>query len=255
MAQDKNYKLAVVILAAGMGKRMKDPSKAKVMALIDDKPLIGHVLDKIQNLDISKIIVIVGHKKEDAIDYLNDFNKDIVCVEQKEQLGTGHAVEQTRELFNDYNGSILILCGDVPNLSSGTLNTFIENHFNNNSDISVLTTLAPNPFGYGRIIRNEEGEFIRIVEQKDANEVEKEVNEINSGVYLVNSGLLFDSLKGISNNNAQGEYYLTDIVAIFKKSKANVKAFPIAEFDELLGVNSIEDLEKARKFYFTKYKN
>ena len=240
---------SVIILAAGQGKRMKNPDNAKVMANLSGKPLIRHVLDQSDLLKLQKIVVIVGYQKQKVIDYINSYRNDIVFVEQKEQLGTGHAVDQSENVFKDYDGNILILCGDVPNLRASSLKSFIKKHNDTSSDISVLSTIAKNPYGYGRIIRDSEGNFIKIVEEKDADEFEKKANEINSGVYLVKSQLLFSALKNISNNNAQGEYYLTDIIDILRNWNYNVSAFNVAEFDELQGVNSPEDLAQAERYY------
>ncbi len=242
---------SVIILAAGQGKRMRDESNAKVMANLANKPLIRYVLDQSDLLNPQKIVVVVGYQKQRVIEYIKSYRSDIVFVEQNEQLGTGHAVDQTEKIFRNYFDDILILCGDVPNLRASSLNKFIKNHNDTSSDISVLSTIAKIPFGYGRIIRDDNGNFIKIVEEKDASDQERKVNEINSGVYLVKSTLLFDALKSISNNNAQGEYYLTDIIDILKSQNLKAMAFNVAEFDELQGVNSPEDLLRAEK-YLTK---
>jgi bifunctional UDP-N-acetylglucosamine pyrophosphorylase / glucosamine-1-phosphate N-acetyltransferase len=241
--------LAVIVLAAGQGKRMNNPDKAKVMSEIYGKPLIGHVLEKAKMLTDKEIVVIVGYKKNDVIEYIDKAGFNVSFIEQEEQLGTGHAVNQARKNFNDFNGDVLILCGDVPNLSYETLKEFTLEHLNNNSNVSVLSAITKNPKGYGRIIRDENGNFIKIVEEKDADRNEKEVREINSGVFLVNSKLLFSSLLKLSNNNAQNEYYLTDIVGILKNEGARVFAFAGAEFEELLGVNSPEELSRAEEYY------
>ncbi len=251
MAEEKNLNLCFIILAAGMGKRMLNPSVAKVMSLLDGKPLIDHVLKTVKKIEGNKTIVVVGHQKQGVIDYVkSNFDATIEFAEQNEQLGTGHAVMQTENLLKDFKGEVLILAGDVPLLSFDTIGNFIEMHHEKNSEISVLTTHAKNPFGYGRIIRDTNGDFIRIVEEKDANDEERKVNEINSGVFLVNKELLFNSLKEVSNQNAQGEYYLTDIIGILRKRYAKVFAFAGAEFEELQGVNSPDDLRKVEEFYY-----
>lgn len=240
---------SIIILAAGQGKRMMDKSNAKVMANLAGKPLIRHVLNQVDLLDSEKTVVVIGYQKQKVIDYIKSYRNDILFVEQHEQLGTGHAVDQAENIFKNYDGNILILCGDVPNLRASSLNKFIDKHNSNFADASVLSTITSNPFGYGRIIRNKLGDFIKIVEEKDANPQEKRVNEINSGVYLVKSNLLFNSLKSISNNNAQGEYYLTDIIDILRNQNNKVMAFNVAEFDELQGVNSPKDLIRAEKYH------
>lgn len=242
---DKN--LAGIILAAGMGKRMQNPEIPKVLCELNGKPLIEYVLETLNKLNPKKNVVIVGHKKEKLYDYLKKFNGSIHTCEQNEQLGTGHAVAQAEPLFTEYKGDILILAGDVPLISVDTLNKFAKQHYKANADVSVLSTTAPNPTGYGRIIRDSEGNFKKIVEEKDAKPAEKAVTEINSGVYLIKSRLLFTSLKFVSNSNEQGEYYLTDIIEILRVNGAIVRAFSVADFDELQGVNSPADLERCEK--------
>ncbi|MFA6571026.1 MAG: sugar phosphate nucleotidyltransferase [Bacteroidota bacterium] len=242
--------IAIVILSAGKGKRMLNPTMAKVMSLLGGKPLIGHVLEQVKPLAPEKILVIVGHQKDNVIDYVSSLNfSNLSFVEQMEQLGTGHAVAQTEQELSEYENDVLILSGDVPLLSSATILKFIESHYENDSDLSVLTTETENPTGYGRIVRDSAGVFKKIVEEKDATDNEKLVKEINSGVYLVRSQLLFSALKNVKNNNASGEYYLTDIIEILKNTGAIVNAFLLAEFEELQGINSPEDLLRAETFF------
>ncbi len=256
MISNYNLNVCIVILAAGKGKRMNNPSMAKVMATLDDKPLISHVLIEAKKLSPEKIILVVGHQKESVIEYVTSIGFDnITFVEQREQLGTGHAVNQAKPELVNFGGDVLILAGDVPLLSSGTLINFIENHKKNKSDVSVLSTIAPNPYGYGRIIRDVNGYFLKIVEEKDASDEERKVDEINSGIFLLKSNLLFESLNAVSNQNSQGEYYLTDIIEILKRKNARVYAFAGAEFDELQGINSPEDLKKVEEFYYFRKRN
>ncbi len=241
-------KIASIILAAGMGKRMNNPEIPKVLCQLNGKPLIEYVLNTVSKLNSKKNVVIVGHKKEKLYDYLKKFNGTVFTCEQNEQLGTGHAVAQAESLFTDYKGDVLILAGDVPLISVETLNKFAEQHYRASADISVLSTIAAEPTGYGRIIRDSEGLFRKIVEEKDAKPQEKSITEINSGIYLIKSKLLFTSLKFVSNSNEQGEYYLTDIIEILRLNGAIVRAFALAEFDELQGVNSPADLLRAEKY-------
>lgn len=241
---------SIIILAAGKGKRMLNPSLAKVMNTVAGIPLLGHVLKQADMLNPDKIYIIIGHQKESIIAYINSLNKkNITLIEQKEQLGTGHAVMQAEKYLRNYSGDILILSGDVPLLKASTLNNFISEHCKYSADLSVLTTIAQQPSGYGRIIRNGNKDFIKIVEEKDASEKEIKINEINSGVYLIKSDLLFESLRAVRNNNAQGEYYLTDVVEILKKKNADIIAYNGAKFEELQGINSPEDLKRVEKYY------
>jgi UDP-N-acetylglucosamine diphosphorylase/glucosamine-1-phosphate N-acetyltransferase len=242
------YDLAIAILAAGKGKRMNNPNLPKVLTLLNGKPLLEFVLNTSILINPQKIITIIGHQKEKVIDFLATFEtktngNHIEYVLQNEQLGTGHAILQTEQALIGFSGDVLILSGDVPLLSYGTLKEFINLHNSNKIDASVLTAYAPNPTNYGRIVRNEVGEFLRIIEEKDARENEKYKNEINSGVYLIKKVILFDSLKEIRNNNVQGEYYLTDVIEVLRNQKFKVAAHPIAKFEEIQGINSIDDLK------------
>ena len=241
-------KLTVAILAAGKGTRMNVPDLPKVLVPMNDKPLLEYVLETIENLNSSKTVVILGHEKEKVKQFISQNNfSNIETVLQEPQLGTGHAVDQTRNELKDSNSDVMILCGDVPLLTLDTLNSFIEYHNVNESSLTVLSAIAPNPMGYGRIIRDQARNFVRIVEQKDANEEEKAVNEINSGTYLVKSDLLFSALERVNNSNSQGEYYLTDIVEIIKNDGFKVMAYPTSNIDEIQGINSIEDLKIAEE--------
>lgn len=239
-----NNKLAIVILAAGKGKRMNNPNLPKVLVELKERPLLDYVLELSANLNPEKVVVIVGYHKEQVIEFIKKHNKPIFeYAIQEEQLGTGHAVAQTESNLSEFDGNILILSGDVPLLSKSTTQNFIHLHYDSNSSASVLSSIAQNPYGYGRIIRDENDDFIKITEEKDANEQEKSIKEINSGIYMINSKLLFESLKKISNNNAQNEYYLTDVIDILYKQNHTVKAFAIADFNEIQGVNQLTDLE------------
>ena len=240
-SQDNN--LAVVILAAGLGKRMNCPDKPKVMFEISGKPMIDRVVELAFHVNAGKVIPIVGHHREQVIDYLNkNFpGKNIEFAVQAEQLGTGHAVMQTKSLLNDFEGEVLILSGDVPLLKFETVEKLIDEHYNNNNDATLLTTVFKDSAGYGRIVRDENGAFLKIVEHKDATEKEKLIREINPAIYIVNSKTLFNALSQISPENKQNEYYLTDIFHYIPKEKTGT----VVTSDELevTGVNSIDQLK------------
>jgi len=235
-------KLAVVILAAGLGKRMKSPDKPKVMFEILGKPMIHYIVELAFKVNAEKVIPIVGHHREQVINYLHTAfpGKNIEFAIQDEQHGTGHAVMQTENLLNDFDGEVLILSGDVPMLKEETVQKLIDEHFNNGNTATLLTTVFKNSYGYGRIVRDEGGKFIKIVEEKDAAEDEKKIKEINPAIYIVSSKILFDSLSKISPENSQGEYYLTDIFHFISKERTGT----VVTSDELevTGVNSIEQL-------------
>ncbi len=251
----KKNKIAMLILAAGKGKRMNNPDIPKVLANLSNKPLLFYVLKQTEMLNPAKTVVVVGHKKELVIDFCKSSEfPNVEFAHQEQQLGTGNAVLVAESNFNDDEDySILILAGDVPLLRAESLNKFIKLHNENQSDCSVLSTIADNPFGYGRIVRDFAGNFVKITEQKDASNEVLQINEINSGIFLVNSKILFDSLKRIKNNNAQNEYYLTDIIEILKNDSKNVYAFACAEFNELQGINTNEELLRAEKYFLENY--
>lgn len=239
-----NKKLAVAILAAGLGKRMKSPDKPKVMFEINSRPMIDYVVELAFKVNAELVVPIVGHHREQVINYLNGkfAGKEIKYAVQAEQLGTGHAVIQTESLLKDFDGEVLILSGDVPLLKYETVEKLIDEHFSNNNDATLLTTVFQNSYGYGRIVRDAEGNFSRIVEEKDASEEEKKIKEINPAIYIVNSKVLFDALSKISPENSQKEYYLTDIFRFIPKEKTGT----VVTNDELevTGVNSIEQLKE-----------
>lgn len=241
---EMNKKLAVAILAAGLGKRMKSPDKPKVMFEINSRPMIDYVVELAFKVNADLVVPIVGHHREQVINYLdNKFSgKDIKYAVQSEQLGTGHAVIQTAELLKDFEGEILILSGDVPLLKFETVEKLINEHFSAGNEATLLTTVFDNSFGYGRIVRDSDGNFTGIVEEKDATEEQKKIKEINPAIYIVNSKVLFNALSKISPENNQKEYYLTDIFRFIPKEKIGT----VVTNDELevTGVNSIEQLKE-----------
>lgn len=198
-----NNKLAVAILAAGLGKRMKSPDKPKVMFEINGRPMIDYVVELAFKVNAELVVPIVGHHREQVIDFLNGKfeGKEIKYAVQAEQLGTGHAVIQTAELLKDFDGEILILSGDVPLLKYETVEKLISEHFTSGNQATLLTTVFNDSFGYGRIVRDDEGRFSKIVEEKDATEEEKKIKEINPAIYIVNAKLLFEALSKISPEN------------------------------------------------------
>ena len=244
-------KLATVILAAGKGKRMKDPNKSKVMYELLGKPIIEYVVELAMKIDSDKVVIIVGHQKQSVIDFINkrfanELDK-IKFAHQDEQLGTGHAIIQTSEELENFDGDVLILSGDVPLLRFDTLKKFISYHFDNFFKASLLSAFFDNPFGYGRIIRDVNGKFTGIKEEKDADSNEKKIKEINSGIYLVESKDLFNALKTLRTDNAQGEYYLTDIFEFFKENNSNIGAVPVENNSEIEGINTVGQLQEMEK--------
>ncbi|GAB4225351.1 MAG: bifunctional UDP-N-acetylglucosamine diphosphorylase/glucosamine-1-phosphate N-acetyltransferase GlmU [Francisella sp.] len=232
--------LSVVILAAGKGSRMNS-NKPKVLQTLAGKPLIDHVLDSVENLKPDNIVVVTGHLKEKVEDALK--GRNITFVYQQQQLGTGHAVLQALPYLKDQK--VLILYGDVPLISTEVLQNLVDT--TNDNDLGVLTAFVENPTGLGRIIRDKFGSVVEIVEEKDANEVQRQIKEINTGIYCVHKRFLEKWLPQIKSNNVQKEYYLTDIVTLAKKDHISINVtHPIEEF-EILGVNDrkqLADLER-----------
>jgi UDP-N-acetylglucosamine diphosphorylase/glucosamine-1-phosphate N-acetyltransferase len=250
-------KFSIIILAAGLGKRMQNPDIPKVLTAINNKPIIYYVLKTAISLNPEKICIVVGHKKELLINYIQDifssefknFRFENICFTvQEKQLGTGHATQCAANFFTNYNGNILILSGDTPAIQTKTLSDFMQYHNLQHSDISVLSSMADNPYGYGRIVRGMNNEFIEIIEEKDASEKIKTITEINSGIYFLKSNLLFSLLKQVNNNNNQNEYYLTDIIKIGKKQNEKIIAKDFGSFKEIQGINTSEQLVEVEKY-------
>ena len=246
-----NKNIAAVIMAAGQGKRMKNPDKSKVMHELKEKPLIQYVIDLSLEINSEKIIPVVGHQKNAVIDFIKNTFKDnedlFQFAHQDEQLGTGHAVMQSEKFLSGFEGDTLILSGDVPLLRASTVQSFIDFHRKNDFDASLISAVFNDPHGYGRVLRDASGNFYDIREEKDCSDEERKCKEINSGIYFVNNRLLFDALKTLKTDNAQGEYYLTDIFRYFKKKGMKIGAFPVKDNIEITGINTIEQLEELEK--------
>lgn len=244
-------KITTVIMAAGKGKRMNNPDKSKVMYELHGIPLIKYVINLSLKVNSEYVVLIVGHQKNSVIEYVRStFNNEadkIKFANQDVQLGTGHAVMMTENILKDYEGHILVLSGDVPLLKTDTVRSFINFHFENQNDASLISAVVEDPFGYGRVLRDAGGKFCDIREEKDCNEEERKCREINSGIYLIKSRLLFDSLKHLKTDNAQGEFYLTDVFRIFNKTGKKTGAFIVNNIIEISGINTAEQLLQLEK--------
>ncbi len=236
-----SQQLAVVIMAAGKGTRMKRDDIPKVCNLVLGKPLIQYVVDQAKSLSASKIICIVGHKQEIVREALKD--EPVFFAEQLEQLGTGHAVLQTAALLDGFYGDVIVLSGDVPLLKGSTLRALLAKHREGNFVATVLTAIAENPTGYGRVIRTREDYFDQVVEHKDATEEQLSIDEINSGIYVFDSQKLFAELSKVGNSNAQGEYYLPDVLPLLQKANAKVGVEICETFSEIQGINTVDELK------------
>lgn len=233
----------VIVLAAGQGTRMKS-KLYKVLHPVCGKPMVRHVIDELKQIGADQIITVVGHGADEVKNELKD---DSEFVLQEQQLGTAHAVMQARDLLQDKEGLTLVVCGDTPLLKADTIKAMIDYHINNHSKATILTAVAEDPTGYGRVIRNEQGYVEKIVEHKDASDEEKAVKEINAGTYCFDNASLFHALQKVTNNNAQNEYYLPDVIGILKDAGQTVTAFTTNDFTEIFGINDRVALAQAGK--------
>ncbi len=244
--------VASIILAAGKGTRMKS-NKPKVVFKLADKPLVQRVVETAVKADCDLINVVVGYQKETVMGAIQT-DCELLFSEQVEQNGTGHAVMVARDAMPDFEGEIFILCGDVPLLTAETLKKMIKEHRANKASCTVLTAFMDDPAMYGRIVRFPDGNVDRIVEFKDANDEQRAINEINTGIYCFNSQDLFGALDKLDNNNAQGEYYLTDTLSILNNEGKVVGSAVLENFVEAAGVNSQAQLAELETAYYDEIK-
>ena len=222
-----------IILAAGKGTRMKS-DLPKVLHKVAGISMLEHVFRSVGAIQPEKTVTVVGHKAE-LVEQVLAGQTDFVT--QSEQLGTGHAVMMAEPILQNRTGHTLVIAGDTPLITGESLKNLLDFHINHKNVATILTAEAANPFGYGRIVRNDNAEVLRIVEQKDASDFEKQIKEINTGTYVFDNERLFEALKNINTNNAQGEYYITDVIGIFRNAGEKVGAYTLKDFDESLGVN------------------
>lgn len=232
-----------VILAAGQGTRMKS-KLYKVLHPVCGKPMVEHVVENIQTLNVSRIVTVVGHGAEKVKEQLGEKSEYVL---QEEQLGTAHAVIQAEGILSGLEGTTLVVCGDTPLIQPDTMKALFEHHHKQKAKATILTAVAGNPTGYGRVIRDTNGQVSQIVEQKDATPEQQLVTEINTGTYCFDNKALFEALKLVNNENAQGEYYLPDVIEILQKQGEIVSAYTCTNFDETLGVNDRVALAQAEE--------
>lgn len=230
-----------IILVAGQGTRMKSKLKKELHPILD-RPMIDYVLDALEPTAVDTLVSVVGHATEEVKAQVGDRSEYVI---QKEQLGTAHAVMQAEELLLDKQGTTIVVCGDTPLITSETFDQLFAYHEQSASKATILTTRVEDPFGYGRVIRNRHDEVEKIVEHKDANEAEKAINEINTGTYCFDNETLFAVLNEVGNDNAQGEYYLPDVIEILKRQGEKVSAFVAEDPEETIGINDRVALAKA----------
>jgi bifunctional UDP-N-acetylglucosamine pyrophosphorylase / glucosamine-1-phosphate N-acetyltransferase len=232
-----------VILAAGQGTRMKS-KLYKVLHPVCGKPMVLHVVNQMEKLNIQEMVTIIGHGAEQVQAQLGNKSKYAL---QEKQLGTAHAVLQAKEILGGKDGITIVVCGDTPLIKAETMEALFNQHIELSAKATVLTAKVEDPTGYGRIIRNDTGLVEKIVEHKDATEAERFISEINTGTYCFDNKALFAALELVSNDNVQGEYYLPDVIEILKKQGEVVSAYQTSEFEETLGVNDRKALAEAEQ--------
>ena len=236
-----------IILAAGKGTRMKSETP-KVLHKIFDKTLLGYVIDAVNNTGLAdENYIIVGHQAETVKKYVEENYTNAKTVLQSPQLGTGHAVSMVLPYLSDFEGEVVVLCGDTPLITPETIKEFIEYHREQKSDLTVMSAIFENPANYGRIVRSADGRLASIVEEKDATDEQKKIKETNAGIYCLNWSKVKAAFSELKTNNAQGEYYLTDIVEWGNKNGLSVNAYVLKDNEEIYGINSKLNLAQASK--------
>lgn len=232
--------LRAVVLAAGKGTRLQSDSHdlPKVMRLAAGRPLLAHVLSSLDFIATENTVIVVGYKKEAVISAFPGY----AFAEQREQLGTGHAVMAAAGALEGFDGCVLVCCGDMPLIKRKSLLALIDTHFTENNTCTILSGTSDEPLDYGRIVRGSDGTFLKMVEHKDCSEEERKLRELNSGVYIFRAPALLRALSKLRCNNSQGEYYLTDVPAILKSEGEKVGICNRHLGLELLGVNTAEQL-------------
>lgn len=237
-----NGKIKAIVLAAGKGTRLQTEGcdLPKVMRRALGEPLLYYVLKEIKFIDREDTVIVVGYQKEKVTEHFPQYT----YAEQKEQLGTGHAVMSAGENLRDFSGAVLICYGDMPLIKEDTYRALVDAYFNNGDDCTILAGTSDENLPYGRIVRDENGSFLKVVEDRDCSEAEKSIKELNVGVYVIDAQKLLPALSELKNSNSQGEYYLTDIPAIFLEKGYKVGLLSREMNEEIIGVNTVEQLEQ-----------
>jgi bifunctional UDP-N-acetylglucosamine pyrophosphorylase/glucosamine-1-phosphate N-acetyltransferase len=239
-------KNAVVVLAAGKGTRMKS-QMSKILHKVAGKPMVSHVISAGEGIRPERTVVV--YSADAVAEFIRDKHHTAHLAIQTEQLGTGHAVKAAKEALEDINGNIMVLTGDCPLITAELIERFLESHVFQNNDITFLSIIAEDPTGLGRVVRNEDDDVTAIVEEKDATSEQKEIDEVNAGFFVAKADVLWEMLEKLSNDNAQAEYYLTDIVKLGAEANFSVGTFTAEDADALSGVNSRLQLAMAEDYF------
>ncbi len=237
--------LKAIVLAAGKGTRLSTEGidLPKVMRLADGTPLLGHVLKALRFISPEDTVIVVGYQKDKITAQYSQY----VFAEQTEQLGTGHAVLSAEPLLRGFDGDVLVCNGDMPLLSRATYEALISAHTASGDDCTILTGTSDVPLPYGRVVRDTQGGFVRVVEDRDCTPAERAITELNSGVYVFKARILFEALRSLDNDNAQREYYLTDVPAILQRGGARIGICRRELGSEIVGVNTPQQLDEVEK--------
>ena len=238
------HRLAALVLAAGEGTRMRS-SIAKVLHTLCGKSMIRHVVDAVRTVSPERIIVVVGHQAEAVRAELD--GEALEFVTQRERLGTAHAAMMAEPALDRFDGTLLVLNGDTPLITSETLQGLIAFHRDSDSAATVLSAELDDPSGYGRIIRGGDGALVRIVEHKDATREERDVREINSGIFCFETDAFLSALKKVGHRNVQGEYYITDVIEIMRREGRRTAVYKSDDRDRVIGINDIDQLRAAER--------
>lgn len=237
-----NKPLKAIVLAAGKGTRLQTEGcdLPKVMREALSKPLLYYVLEALSFIPKKDIVIVVGYKKEKVMASFLGYSYG----EQLQQLGTGHAVLSAKEEFSNFDGAVLVCCGDMPLIRKKTYEALVQTHFAENNTCTILTGTSSENLPYGRIVRDEFGGFLKMVEDKDCSPAEKAIEELNSGVYVFDAAHLFPTLSHLKNNNSQGEYYLTDVPTILREEGFKIGICKVNLGTEIIGVNTVAQLKQ-----------
>jgi len=243
--------IKAVVLAAGKGTRLQTEGVdlPKVMREALGKPLLHYVLEGLGFINKEDITIVVGYKKEKVTDYFSGYGFAV----QAEQLGTGHAVMSAKEALDGYDGAVLVCCGDMPLITRETYEALVKTHFEEGNVCTMLTGTSAEKLPYGRVLRDENGAFLRIVEEKDCTPEQKKIDELNSGVYVFDAKKLLPALSHLKNNNSQGEYYLTDVPYVLQAQGDKIGICKRNLGYEIIGVNTVEQLNQVENLLKNKF--